>query len=443
MTSNPDRPRIVILTAGAGGMYCGSCLQDNTLASAMGRLGVDVQLIPMYTPIRTDEQNVSDDRILMGGINVYLQQVLPLFRYTPRFLDRVLDHPTLLRWAAERGVKTSAADLGPLTVSMLQGERGNQRKEVRRLCRWLADVRPSLVGLSNVLIGGCVPAIKRELDIPIVVTLQGDDIFLNGLLPKFREQAIKAIGQIAERVDGFLVHSRYYADYMSDWLSIDRSKFHVVPLGVQVDDFGPPVEPRPATRPPTIGYLARLAPEKGLHLICEAFAKLRSQPETADVELRIAGWLGEQHRDFVDNCFTTLRDANLEDFAKYVGEVDRIGKRDFLRALDVLSVPSPYREPKGIYVLEALACGVPVVQPDHGAFPELIESTGGGRLFVPDNVDDLARVLTEVLTNDQLRQDLAKTGVTRVASDHSAEAMATRVAQVMESCLGRAILYAD
>ena len=76
--------RIAHISAGAAGMYCGTCIHDNTLATALKRLGVDVALIPTYTPLRTDEQDVSIDRVFYGGINVFLQQKWSLFRHTPR-----------------------------------------------------------------------------------------------------------------------------------------------------------------------------------------------------------------------------------------------------------------------------------------------------------------------------------------------------------------------
>ncbi len=423
-------PRIVILTAGAGGMYCGSCLSDNTLATALTQSGIDVQLIPTYTPIRTDEPNVSSDHVLLGGINVYLQQKIPFLRYTPAFFDRVFDNPRLLAWAADRGVKTTAAKLGPLTVSMLRGDRGNQRKEIRKLCAWLKHIRPSLVNLSNILIGGCVSRIKQELRVPILVTLQGDDVFLNDLPPKFRNQSLAEIRRIAKDVDGFITHSEYYADHMSDLLEIDRSRLHVVPLGVNLASLTT-AESHNEARTRTVGYLARLAPEKGLHQLCDAFVQLRQLPETSDVQLRIAGWQGPQHQDYVDQCFHALNTAGLQDAYKYEGEVDRDGKRSFLQHIDVLSVPSPYQEPKGIYALEAMACGVPVVQPAHGAFPELIERTQGGRLFMPGDTDDLVRVLREVLTDATLRASLGKAGQQQVHERHSAIAMARAVTHVM------------
>src|SRR3954447_10334580 len=110
--------RIAYITAGAAGMFCGSCLHDNTLVAALTRLGHDALLIPTYTPIRTDEDDVSQKRVFFGGINVYLQQKFAFFRHTPWLLDRLFDWPRLLRWVARFAVKTQAQELGELTVSM-------------------------------------------------------------------------------------------------------------------------------------------------------------------------------------------------------------------------------------------------------------------------------------------------------------------------------------
>src|SRR5207244_8669724 len=114
--------RIAYITAGAAGMFCGSCLHDNTLVASLIAQGHDALLIPTYTPIRTDEEDVSQHRVFFGGINVYLQQKLALFRHTPWFLDRLLDGRGLLNWVSRFAVRTRAEELGGLTVSMLQGE---------------------------------------------------------------------------------------------------------------------------------------------------------------------------------------------------------------------------------------------------------------------------------------------------------------------------------
>lgn len=446
MNSLSEIGRVAYLTAGAGGMFCGSCMHDNSLVKALGRYGVDAVLIPTYTPIRTDEQNVSQQRVFFGGINVYLRQKMPWLRQVPRPLTGWLDNPKLLRWVASRAMKTSAADLGDLTVSMLCGSDGPQRDEVGKLVDWLEkDVKPSIVVLSNMLIAGCVPEIKRRLGVPVVVTLQGDDIFLHDLPQSHFEQCRELLAKIDSHVDGYITNSQFYADFMQRDLNLSRDKFHVAPLCINTDEFTQAIPTTPTTpatqptesttesedeRPLTIGYLARLAPEKGLHVLADAFIRLCKNADGDRLMLKIAGWLGPQNEEYANGVFDKLRAAGLAERFQYIGEVDRAQKAAFLRSLDVLSVPTVYKEPKGLFVLEALASGVPVVQPDHGAFPELLSATGGGILFKPEDDKDLAAKLAELLADPAQRQALADQGRTMVTGEFNGTAMARRAVEL-------------
>jgi glycosyltransferase involved in cell wall biosynthesis len=437
---NPAPLKIVYLTSGAGGMFCGSCMNDNALAKALIALGHDVQLISLYTPIRTDGQDMSQGRIFYGGINMYLQQKVPFFRWLPRWMDRALDQPWLVRWATSHGVKTTAKDLGALAVSVLRGREGFQRKEVERLVEWLTGSgEPDVIHLSNILTAGCVPLLRERMKAQVVVTLQGDDIFLRDLPEPYQQQALAEVRKLVPHVAAFVVNSKYYADSMADYLAIPREKMHIVPLGVETADFARGVGFQPAQEgdrgqgsgdrrqeDPTIGYLARLAPEKGLHVLADAFILLRKMPCMENARLRIAGWLGSQNRQYAEEAFAKLRAAGLENAFTYVGEVDRRGKLEFLQSIDVLAVPTTYKEPKGIFVLEALASGVPVVAPEHGSFPETLAELGGGLLHRPEDPQHLAERLHELLTNRDLRQQLALAGQTAIASRrdirHAAEA---------------------
>ena len=428
---------VAYLTSGAAGMYCGSCMHDNTLARGLTEIGVDVQLIPTYTPIRTDENDVSIDRVFFGGINIYLQQRMPLFRHLPGFLDRLLDSPWLIRRVAAGAVETSPKDLGALTVSMLRGSHGGQRKEIRKLCSYLKHHhRPKLVVLSNMLIGGCIPAMKSELNVPVLVTLQGDDIFLNDLIEPFKTRAFDEIRQLIPEVDGFIVNSRYYAEFMSGYFAIPADKMHIVPLGIDVDEFPTAVPARQDDTAPTVGYLARLAPEKGLHHLVDAFILLRKMPGMKDAQLRIAGWLGKHRQAYADEQFAKLAAAGLGDAFHYAGSVDRSEKLAFLSSLSVLSVPTTYHEPKGLYVLEALAAGVPVVQPAHGAFPELIEATGGGIITAADDPQALALALHSILTDPPTRCELASRGHTAVHNQFNRLMMAKRMQELYNRFTG-------
>ena len=437
--------KIAYLTAGAAGMICGSCLHDNTLARALLALGYDVQLVPLYTPIRTDEEDVSSGQIFYGGINMYLQQQVPLFRWLPKWLDRWLDQPWLINWASGKSVKTDPQQVADLALSILRGREGFQRKEVERLTEWLTgDLQPEIIVFSNILTAGCVPEIKRRLNIPVVVTLQGDDIFLRGLPEPQQTQALAEIRRLASYIDGYIANSRYYADAMAGYLGLERGRIEIVPLGVETRDFKNPdwekshptaslphsLSPSPP-RPPTVGYLARLAPEKGLHVLADAFIVLRKMPGMENARLRIAGWLGEKNRPYVEAIFGQLRAAGLGEAFDYVGEVDRRGKIGFLASLDLLAVPTTYQEPKGLFVLEALAAGVPVVQPDHGAFPEVLAETQGGLLHRPEDPQHLAERLHELLTDHERRQSLAAAGRMNVQNFRSATVMAQRTADVL------------
>ena len=393
---------IVYLTAGAAGMYCGSCLHDNALAKALIKLGHDTILVPTYTPILTDEENASSDRLFYGGINVYLQQSFPFLSRLPAWADAALSSPRLVGWIASRAMGTTADKLGALTVSMLKGLEGRQRKEVKRLCDWLQTQSPDVVVFSNLLIAGCLPEVKRRLGCPTVVILQGDDLFYDSLQPPYREQALVELRRLAAEVDLFIVHSRNYARRMQELLQLRDEQLKVNPLTIDTTDFvnlslDAAVDVAPEVRPPTVGYLARLAPEKGLDILVDAFIEL--SPRMPAARLLIAGWLGPQHEAYWKAQWEKLSAAGLADRYQYLGSVDRAQKLQFLRSIDVLSVPAPYLEPKGIFVLEAMAAGVPYVQPNHGAFPEIHERLGGGYLVDPHSASALARRLEDVLGN--------------------------------------------
>lgn len=389
---------IVYLTAGAAGMYCGSCLNDNALARAIQRLGTDCILMPVYTPIRTDEEDASRDQVFFGGINVYLQQKLPWLAYLPAWMDAGLNKPWLIRWLTKGAMKTDPKFLGALTVSMLRGMEGSQRKEHQRLCRWLRDeIHPSSLIFTNMLIAGCAPLLKKNLQVPIAVTLQGDDIFFDSLPAPYRQQSIDAMQSLVPYIDYFIAHSNVYGESMSDILKIPREKLRIIPLTIDTKDFETMSWSAPQG-PLRIGYFARMAPEKGLHLLVDAFIELHKQHPGIEVRLDLAGWMGPQHEEYWAEQQRKLNQAGLEHLWTYHGSVDRQGKLDFYSQIDWLCVPTVYKEPKGLFVLEGLAAGVPYILPDHGAFPELHERFQNGMLFEALSVPKLTEKLFEVST---------------------------------------------
>lgn len=385
-------------------------MQDNALAKALIRQGHDALLIPTYTPIQTDEPNVSSKRLFYGGLNVYLEQSFALFRWLPRWGDQLLSSPTLVGWIANRAMGTSATKLGALTVSMLRGMEGRQRKEVIRLCAWLKTEKSDVVVFSNLLIAGCLSELKRQLSRPVVVILQGDDIFFNSLIEPYRDQALTELRNLAAQVDHFIVHSHDYGGRMRNILGIPEGRLSVVPLAIDTHDYVEWEREPARERPPTVGYLARLAPEKGLHLLVDAFIELRRRYPLSNAQLAIAGWLGNLNQTYWSQQQEKLSAAGLAEQYHYFGSVDRPAKLKFLKSIDVLSVPTVSLEPKGLFVLEGLAAGVPFVQPAHGAFPELFELHGGGHLFDPQQPEEYVEGLGQLLFDRSAAEELGQRG---------------------------------
>lgn len=427
--------KIIYLAAGAAGMYCGTCLHDNTLAAALLSSGTDVLLVPTYTPIRTDEADVSQPRVLFGGINVYLQQLSRVFQYTPRWFDSLFDSPLLLNALAKMNFSVDAAKLGGLTVSMLEGEQGRQRKEVDKLVDWLArDVRPDVVHLSNSMLSGMAREIGRRLNVPVVCSLSGEDIFLEKLPAPHYHRARDVLRERARDVTAFVALNRYFADYMTEYLDIARERVHVIPHGLNLAGHGSRRGSSPG-EPFTIGYLARICYDKGLHLLVEAFKRLKDEPGLPPVRLRVAGYLGAGDRKYFDEVRAKIRGWNLEADFEYVGELDRAQKVEFLQSLDVMSVPTVYRESKGLSILEAMANAVPVVLPAHGAFPELIEDSSGGLLCEPGNPASLAEKLKQLVLDPTKAEALGLQGQAAIHDRYTAARMAERTLALYKQLL--------
>jgi len=465
--------KISILAAGSGGMYCGSCMRDNALATALQRQGHQVMLVPLYTPLRTEEQADSNvGRVYYGGINVYLQHAMGLFRHTPRVFDWMLDRAWVLKAAGQLGVQTAPEKLSGLTLSILKGEHGPEAKEVRRLVEFLkSDVKPEIVSLPNLMFIGMAGFLRRELDVPVVCELTGEDIFLDAMRPADRERVRQVIRSSARDVNKFVATSAFYADRMADYLAVPREEIEVVypgiphhylkepatPVGsalrtdsspsgmtVRGSEPAPPEMVRSADptrdhsasngRPPTVGYMARICPEKGLGQLIEAMELLVEAPGMADVRLEVGGYVGGRDAKWY-KALQARAAGKLAGKVTWHGEVTREQKLHLLDSSDVFSAPAPYAESKGIYVLESLARGVPVVQPAHGSFPELISRTGGGVLVRPGNARELADALAGLLADVPRRRELGQAGRKAVEEAFTEDHMARNMVQVYQRVL--------
>ncbi|HSK63313.1 MAG TPA: glycosyltransferase family 4 protein [Pyrinomonadaceae bacterium] len=404
------------------------------MATELLARGHDVLLLPVYTPTFTDEPNVSRDHVVLGGISAYLEQYVPFFRKTPGWLDRLWDSKTVLSLASRKSISTNPKMLGEMTVSVLKGEDGFQRKEIHKLIDWLkTEPLPDIINLPYSLLIGLAEPLKQALGRPVLCTLQGEDLFLDGLQEPYRTQAKDLIRKQLDHVDLFLSVSEYYAEFMPEYLGIPAEKIRVVPLGINPQGFE--LREQNGTGQFTVGFLARVAPEKGLHVLAEAYRLLRHSGDLPQARLEVAGYMAADCKPYLNEIEADLAKAKLGAEFHYRGVLDRAEKIAFLRGLDVMSIPATYDEPKGVSLLEGLACGVPLVQPRRGGFTEIVEKTGGGLLVKPDDPQALADGIREIYRNKQTAAELSANGFRGVRNNYTAAHMADKLLQAYQSVL--------
>ncbi len=424
---------LVQLTPGAGRMYCGNCLRDNALVAAFRKSGHQATMVPLYLPLTLDEQDQSQDTpVFFGGLNVYLDQKLAWFRRSPEWLRRMLSTRGLLKGIGRFAAQTRAEEVGELTLSMLQGEAGNQSRDLQELVTWLkTQPRPDAFCLSNALLIGMAGGLKRAFDAPVLCMLSGEDSFLDAMSGEWREKAWAAIREQAVHVDRFIAPSRYFADLMARRLDLDSTRVSIVPSGLNLDGY-PSSLPEPPPHP-TVGYLARMCPEKGLDTLIRAFVLIKQGNRVPGVKLRVAGSCGPTDEKFLSKAKHELKAAGCEGDAAFHPNLDHAEKVNFLRSLSVFSVPASYGEAFGLYLIEALAAGIPIVQPRHAAFPEIVEDTGGGLLCEPENPQSLAKALESLLSDDESRGRLAKAGLDAAHSRYSITEISKKFLEAIEA----------
>ena len=428
--------RIVQITPGTGNFQCSACQRDHALVRALQDLGHEVTLVPLYLPFVTDEPGTAAAQpIFYGGINVYLQQKLALFRRTPRWLDRLFDARALLRLSAKAAGMTKASDVGSITLSMLRGEEGEQLKELERLLAWLkTQPQPDVVCLSNALLTGMARRIKAALGEPVVCGLQGEDYFLDDLAPPFNTQAWQTLRARAADVDLFVAVSRYFGDRMIERLQLAPERVVVVPNGLRPDGFTPAATP---PHPPVLGFLAFQSQLKGLAPLVSAFIELKRRNRVPGLKLRAAGIDSPAAAGFLRAERHRLAAAGLAADAEFLPELSRAQKQDFLRGVSVFSVPATSGEAFGVYLLEAMAAGLPLVQPRSGPFPELIESTGAGVLCAPDDPAALADALEGLLLDPTRARALGLKGRQAVVERFGADRMAAAITGHLQNVVDR------
>lgn len=427
--------RIAQLTPGSGdNFYCENCLRDITLIKALRKTGHDITMIPMYLPLQRQEKLSGDTPQFFGGINVYLQQKLSLFRKTPRWIDSLFDSPKLLSWISNKSSMTSSKSLAETTISMLNGENGHQLKELNRLIEWLSQKQntPDIVCLSNILLAGLAKQIKQKLNIPIACILQDEDGFIDALGEDYSKQAWQILSDRANDIDIFIAVSKYFANEMTQRLKIDKKKLHVIYTGIDPDKFSVAASPPTV---PTIGFLSRMCYDKGLDILVDAFALVKKNGNLKNAKLKITGGKTKADIDFIERIEKKLAALDILKDVEFIPDFNEQTRADFLSSISVLSVPEKKPVAYGLYALESMASAVPVIQPAAGVFNELIEITRGGILYQPNTPQALANAMIPLLLDPQRTFEIGKKAREAIVNNFNINQTAENMVQLYKGMI--------
>ncbi len=424
--------KIAYVTPGTGGtFYCQNCIRDSELSKELIGLGHEVIKVQMYLPSGLGEgQNGISSPIFFGAINLYLKEKLPLYRHAPMWLERFFDAPTLLQMAAKKSGSMKASGLEEMTISMLQGEEGRQASELDQLIDYLkTEIRPDVVHLSNSLLLGIARRLKRDLGAGVVCSLQDEDEWIDLMDDHYQKKVWNIMGEKAADVDVFITASNYYRDKSKKQLGIQGHQMEVIPGGINLEGYETSSLP---FDPPVIGYLRRMSEYFGLSILVEAFIKVKRTSQFKNLKLHVTGGYTGEDKKFVAKLLKTISQSGFENDVTIFKAFDKENRIKFLKSLTLLSVPIPGGEAFCSNQAEALAAGVPVVQPNVGCYPEFVEDTCGGMIYEPNDSNALAKTIVDLLSNPDKVRTLGRQGQMNVLKRYSMSDMAKSMTRIYE-----------
>ncbi len=398
---------IVQIIPGSGGsFYCGNCMRDSKFFDALCKEGHQVIKVPMYLPLFSDEHDLGDVPVFYGAISIYLKQLYPIFRKAPQWFDNLLNSKPMLKLAASMAGSTNATGLDEMTISMLLGEDGKQKEELERMVDWIAEnLKPDVVHISNALLLGLARRIKESIGVPVVCSLQDEDVWVDVMKPASRDLVWKLMHEKSADVDAFIAVSHYYGQVMKERMKIPDEKVFPIYLGVDPDEY----EYIPsAKKERTIGYISRMCHENGFDIVVDAFILLKQKPEFRDVKLIVTGGSTAADTKYIKMLKRRFYRAGLHNEAYFHEGFEGSHRTDFFRKVAIGSVPVRNGEAFGMYLPELMASGIPIIQPALGAFPEIIRVSGGGLVYEPNTSEVLCATWEKVLSDSETLSQLSE-----------------------------------
>ncbi len=427
--------KIVNIVPGFGGtFYCGNCLRDSGYTKSLIKLGHDAMMLPIYLPL-TMEHGIEKDTnpIFYGAVNIYLKQNFKIFRNMPGWMERFFNSSSILRYAAKKAGSTRTEGLEEMTISMLMGKDGNQNDELQELIDFLKNhEKPDIVHLSNALLIGLAKQIREQLNVPVVCSLQDEDVWVDAMNDHYRNKVWDLMSEKAKNVDAFISVSDYYAHEMKKKMRIPDEKMHIVPIGIDSSLYS---YSKPANNPPVIGFISRMYEEHGFGLLIDAYIILKKNSKYKDVLLKLSGGYTADDKKYVKSQIKKLKKAGIFDDVEFIDDYKPEKRFNFFNKITLLSVPVLKGEAFGVYQLESMACGVPLVQPALGAFPEIIENTSGGITYSPNNAETLVNSWISILSKPELIEEMSNKGHHAVINNYAIDPVSERVLNIYKKLI--------
>ncbi|MFH0762080.1 MAG: glycosyltransferase family 4 protein, partial [Bacteroidota bacterium] len=237
--------------------------------------------------------------------------------------------------------------------------------------------------------------------------LQDEDVWIDVMKPEFREEAWNLMHENARSIDRFISVSHYFSTFMKERIGLPDNKVKTIYLGIDPADY----EHIPISeKPRNIGFISRMCEENGLDILVEAFISLKDRQGFQDVNLVLTGGSTGDDKHYINMLKKRIDESRLHDQVEFLEDFEEKGRKEFFRKVSVVSVPVRIGEAFGLYLVESMASGVPVVQPALGAFPEIIGKSGGGITFEPNQPEILAEALAKLLSDPQKLAGLSQSG---------------------------------
>ncbi len=419
-----------IIPGSGGSFYCGNCLRDSKLFDSMRDQGHEAIKIPMYLPLFSHDPENDMTPVFYGAVSLYLKQVVPIFRRAPKWVDRLLNSRPVLKFAARQANSTRASGLEDMTVSMLMGEHGRQREELEKMVHWLeTHFKPDVIHISNALLLGLAHMLRERIGVPVICSLQDEDVWVDPMRPEFSAKVWDLMREKSRDIDMFVSVSHYYTEFMKEKLGLPEEKIQTLHLGVDPADYQ---YVNSDEKPRSIGFLSRMCLENGLDILIDAFILLKKQPGFEDVRLLLTGGQTADDKAFLKEQKQKIDRFGLRAHVEFIPDFDPSARDAFFKRVMLLSVPVRKGEAFGIYLTEAMAAGIPIVQPPLGAFPEIIEKSGGGMIYRENTPEELAKTLQELFSGQEILNQLsrnARRSVEKTFNVHELTIEMTRIYQ--------------